>query len=71
MKKYEKVAKTPYQRVLGSKHIPEETKEMLRQEHAKLNPLIMKKEIERLRSILYDVQKKYGSQKQDSQNRLR
>lgn len=71
VKRYEKIAKTPYQRVLENKHIPEETKEKLRQEHSKLNPLIMKKEIERLRSILYDVQKKHDSQKQNSQNRLR
>ena len=60
-KKYEKVAKTPYQRVLESEHISDEVKEKLRIEHAKLNPLIMKREIDRLRSVLYDVQKKHGT----------
>ncbi len=60
-KKYEKVAKTPYQRVLENEYISGEVKEKLRIEHAKLNPLIMKREIDRLRSVLYDVQKKHGT----------
>ena len=68
IKKYEKIAKTPYQRVLANEHISDEIKEKLRQEHAELNPLVMKKEIERLRSVLYDVQQKHGSQKQNSLN---
>ena len=59
-KKYEKVAKTPYQRVLENEHISDEVKEKLRTEHTKLNPLIMKREIDRLRSVLYDVQRKHG-----------
>ena len=59
-KKYEKVAKTPYRRVLENKDISDEVKEKLRQEHAKLNPAIMKREIDRLKKILYDTQKKYG-----------
>ena len=59
-KKYEKVAKTPYRRVLENKDISDEVKEKLRLEHAKLNPAIMKKEIDRLKKILYDTQKKYG-----------
>jgi len=60
-KKYEKVAMTPYQRVLAHPKISEEVKEKLRIEHAKLNPLIMKREIDRLRRVLYDVQKKHGT----------
>jgi hypothetical protein len=59
-KKYEKVAKTPYRRVLENRDISDEVKEKLQQEHAKLNPAIMKKEIDRLKKILYDTQKKYG-----------
>ncbi|MEI7513651.1 MAG: hypothetical protein WCJ74_03475 [bacterium] len=59
-KKYEKVAKTPYRRVLENKDISDEVKEKLQQEHSKLNPAIMKKEIDRLKKILYDTQKKYG-----------
>jgi len=59
-KKYEKVAMTPYQRVLAHPKISEGVKEKLRIEHAKLNPLIMKREIDRLKRVLYDVQKKHG-----------
>lgn len=58
---YEQIAKTPYQRVLENEHIDIEVKEKLRQEHAKLNPLVMKKEIDRLREVLYDVQRKHGN----------
>ena len=60
-KKYEKVAKTPYQRVLEGEHISDEVKEKLRQEHAKLNPLVMKTEIDRLKKVLYATQRKYGT----------
>ena len=49
-KKYEKVAKTPYRRMLENEHVSEEIKEKLRQEHEKLNPLVMKKEIDRLKN---------------------
>ena len=59
-KKYEKVAKTPYQRVLENEHIPNDVKEKLKAEHEKLNPAVMKKEIDRLKKILYETQKKYG-----------
>ena len=62
-KKYESVAKTPYQRVLENEHIAYDVKEKLKKEHEKLNPLVMKKEIDRLKKILYDVQRKYGTTK--------
>jgi len=65
-KRYEKVAKTPYQRVLENKHISNDVKEKLRLEHEKLNPLVMKKEIDRLRAVLYDVQRKYGKTQNSS-----
>ncbi|KKU14862.1 MAG: hypothetical protein UX22_C0015G0001 [Candidatus Jorgensenbacteria bacterium GW2011_GWA2_45_9] len=58
---YEK-ALTPYQRVRAHSMIPEKVKAMLCLEHAKLNPAVLLKEIERLRTILYDVQRKHGSQ---------
>lgn len=60
-KRYEKVAMTPYQRVLAHPAISEEVKEKLRIEHAKLNPLIMKREIDRLIKVLYDTQRKHGT----------
>ena len=59
-KKYEKIAKTPYQRVLENEHVPNEAKERLKREHATLNPAVMKKEIDRLKKVLYETQKKYG-----------
>lgn len=65
-KRYEKVAKTPYQRVLENKHVTERAKEKLRQEHAFLNPAVMKKEIDRLRTVLYAVQRKHGTQQNSS-----
>lgn len=65
-KKYEKRAKTSYQRVLEHPGIEEERKEKLRQEHAKLNPAIMKKEIDRLVAVLYNVQKKHGKNQNSS-----
>ena len=60
-KKYEKKALTPYQRVLANENISEKVKEKIRMEHKKLNPWIMKKEIDRLKKVLYDMQKKYGT----------
>ena len=58
---YEK-ALTPYRRVLAHEKISDDVKEKLRVEHAKLNPAVLLKEVERLRGILYDVQRKHGSQ---------
>ena len=58
-RKYEK-AKTPYQRVLNHLKIGEEVKEKLRLEHMTLNPKILLSQIEKLRSKLYDVQRKHG-----------
>jgi hypothetical protein len=60
-KKYEPVAKTPYQRVLENEHIADDVKEKLKAEHEKLNPAVMKKEIDRLKKILYDVQRQHGT----------
>lgn len=59
-KKYEKTAKTPYQRVMESTEIPEAVKAGLRSQHEKLNPLVLLEEVERRKKVLYDIQKKYG-----------
>ena len=59
---YEK-AVTPYKRALAHPKISDEIKARLREEHAKLNPEVLLKKIERLRGILYDVQRKHGSQR--------
>jgi len=57
------VAKTPYQRVQEHPDIPEEVKVGLRGEHEKLNPVLLLREVDRRKKILYDVQRKYGKQK--------
>ena len=43
---YEKQPLTPYQRLLASPEIPEETKAKLRTAHARLDPFALKKSIE-------------------------
>lgn len=60
---YEKRAMTPYQRMLDHTTVSPETKARLRQEHATLNPLVLKKEMERRMKKVYDVQKRYGNPK--------
>ena len=40
-----------------------EVKEKLRKEHSLLNPLMMKREIEKRLRAVYDVQKRYGKSK--------
>lgn len=47
IKTYENPPLTPYQRLLSSPDIPEDTKARLRAEHARLDPFTLKKEIER------------------------
>jgi hypothetical protein len=56
----EKVAQTPYQRVLERNDVSEEIKNKLRAEHATLNPKTMKSTIDRLTKRLHDTQRRYG-----------
>lgn len=60
---YEKRPKTPYQRILEHPVVAEEVKARIRREHAPLNPLVMKREIEKRLRAVYDVQKRYGKSK--------
>ena len=57
----EKVAKTPYQRVLERNDVSEEVKNKLRTEHATLNPATMKKEIDRRTKRVHDMERRYGN----------
>lgn len=59
-KTYEK-AKTPYQRVLEHPKIAKEVKEKLSKEHITLNPKTLLQKIEKLKSKLYDIQRKHGT----------
>ena len=58
---YEKKPKTPYQRILEHPRVLVEVKEKLAKEHATLNPLVLKKEIDRRLAKVYDIQKRFGS----------
>lgn len=60
IRKYEKKAKTAYQRILAHPKVTHAVKETLRAQHATLNPLIMKREIDRRLTKVYAVQQRYG-----------
>ena len=63
VRQYEKQAKTPYQRILDHPAMDETVKAKLRAEHEKLNPLILKREMEARLKVVYDIQKRYGKSK--------
>jgi len=52
-KKYD-LPRTPYDRVLTSKHVSDETKELLKTVHESLNPFILKKNIERKLRVIFN-----------------
>lgn len=60
---YEKVPMTPHQRILEHPSVSKANKEKLRQEHAKLNPLILKKEMEKRLKKVYDIQQRFGNRR--------
>lgn len=59
----EKIAKTPYQRVLERSDVAQKIKQKLRDEHAQLNPKSMKEEIDRLTKRVFDIQIRHGNPK--------
>ena len=56
-RKFEKVAKTPYQRIMEHKSISDEIKNKLEQEHQSYNPLLLKEELDILRTKIFNYQK--------------
>jgi hypothetical protein len=60
---YEKVPLTPYQRILAHPSVSEEVKEKLRQEHATLNPKILKEKMAKKLKKVYDIQRQYGNKR--------
>lgn len=60
VRRYEKAAKTPYRRILEHPAVAESVKMNLRGEHAKLNPLILRQEMEKRLKAVYDTQRRYG-----------
>ena len=61
--KREKIAKTPYQRVLARNDVGEEVKDKLKVAHAKLSPASMKREIDRLIKQVHDIQSRHSTPK--------
>jgi len=59
-RKYEKKAKTPYQRILEHAGVSAENKEALKEQHKLLNPLILKNEVDKRIKNLYDIQRRFG-----------
>ena len=59
-RKYDK-AQTPYARVLAHEDISDEIKKNLREIHAKLNPLDLKRKIDKLTSELIKFQRLHGN----------
>ena len=60
---YEKVPLTPYQRILLHPEVTEEVKQKLRQEHALLNPKILKEKMAKKLKEVYDIQRLYGNKR--------
>ena len=59
VRKYERVAKTPYARVLESPAIDEAVKKKLRTEHATLNPLVLKREMDAALALINKQQTRH------------
>ena len=59
VRKYERVATTPYQRVLEHPALNESIKKRLRTEHTALNPLILKREMDKLLTIVNNQQTRH------------
>ncbi len=57
----ESLAKTPYQRVLERNDVSSEVKEKLKQEHEKLSPLVLKKEIDECLKRVFVTQKRHDN----------
>jgi hypothetical protein len=59
----EKKPLTPYQRVMGRHDVSQEAKTKLQSEHEGLNPLILKREIDRRLRKVFDVRKQHAEPK--------
>lgn len=56
----EQSAKTPYQRVLLREDVSESVKQLLREEHERLSPLVLKGEIDQRLKKVFAIQKQHG-----------
>lgn len=70
VKKYD-TAKTPYQRVLESREVSQEVKEELRTHYMNLNPVALRKEVEKgLEKLFSLVEKRYRTYEEDAEMRV-
>lgn len=60
---------TPYARAMAHPDIAEAVKARLRREHEALNPLVLKKEVDRLFVIVFDIQKRRGDPTNSGESR--
>lgn len=58
VRRFEKKAKTPYQRMIEHPAVTEVVKEKLRREHEKLNPLLLKRQIDTLIAKIFRIKKR-------------
>ena len=56
----EKTARTPYQRVMDREDVSDDIKMKLRETHETLNPLLMKREVDRRIDLVFAVYKHHG-----------
>jgi hypothetical protein len=54
---FEKIAKTPYERLMEHLKVSEAVKQTVKQEHDLLNPLLLKEKLDMLRKRIFDFQK--------------
>lgn len=54
---------TPYRRVMARHEVSDEIKMKLRAEHERLNPLVMKREIDRRLARVFAIHKRHGKPK--------
>lgn len=69
VRRYERKAETPYQRVLAHTKIPKDVKKRLREEHTRLNPLLLKRQIDTLKTKIYQTQKRHETEKDACKSR--
>jgi len=66
-KKYDR-ARTPYRRTVESDFVPQQAKQALKEEYAKLNPVKLKQKITRLQERLDDVARSKNRSKREEQH---
>lgn len=66
VRQYEKIAQTPYTRILEHSAVARSVKDKLKAKHVRLNPLVLKKEIDRCIKKVYAVQQRYGTPRRSS-----